>query len=59
MIITSKSGDAVAVMIKIVRRLIIIIALAMSSRAFAVEPSSDIPAWLRAHIGEGEGQNAN
>jgi hypothetical protein len=45
-------------MIKIVRRSIIVIALATSSRAFAVEPSSDIPAWLRAYIGEGERQIA-
>jgi len=29
-----------------------------SPRSFAVEQPSDVPAWLRAHIGEGEGQIA-
>jgi hypothetical protein len=38
--------------------LAIIGALPGSPRSLAVEPSSDIPAWLRAHIGEGEGQIA-
>ena len=37
---------------------IIIIAVSGSPRSFAVEQPSDVPAWLRAHIGEGEGQIA-
>jgi hypothetical protein len=36
----------------------IVIALLASPRSFASQPSSDVPAWLRAHIGEGEGQIA-
>jgi hypothetical protein len=32
--------------------------LTASSRAFAAEQSSDIPAWLRPHVGEGEAQIA-
>ena len=28
----------------------------VSPRSFAAEQSSDVPAWLRAHTGEGEGQ---
>jgi hypothetical protein len=36
---------------------VIVIALSGSSpRSFAADQSSDVPAWLRAHIGEGEGQ---
>jgi hypothetical protein len=38
--------------------LIIIIALSASSRSFAAEQTSDVPAWLRAHTGENEGQIA-
>jgi hypothetical protein len=37
---------------------IIIVAVSGSPRSFAVEQPSDVPAWLRAHIGEGEGQIA-
>ena len=37
---------------------IIVVALSGSPRSFAAEQSSDVPAWLRAHIGEGEGQIA-
>jgi hypothetical protein len=36
----------------------IAIALLASPRSFASQQSSDVPAWLRAHIGEGEGQIA-
>ena len=37
----------------------IVIALsALLPRSFAAEQASDVPAWLRAHIGEGEGQIA-
>jgi hypothetical protein len=45
-------------MVKIVSRLVIVITLAASSRSFAVEQQSDIPAWLNPHVGEGEGQIA-
>lgn len=45
-------------MVKIVSRLIVIIALAASSRSFAVEQPSDMPAWLAPHVGEGEAQIA-
>jgi len=36
----------------------IIIPLSGSSRSLATEQTSDIPAWLQAHVGEGEGQIA-
>ena len=45
-------------MVKIVSRLIIVIALAASSRSFAVEQRSDIATWLRPNVGAGEGQIA-
>jgi hypothetical protein len=35
-----------------------IIALSGALRSFAAEQPSDVPAWLRAHVGEGEGQIA-
>jgi hypothetical protein len=44
--------------VKIVGRLIVVIALASSARSFAVEQPSDIPAWLAPNVGEGEGQIA-
>ena len=53
-----RSSSVLLSMVKIVSRLIIVIALAASSRSFAVEQPSDIPAWLRANVGEGEGQIA-
>ena len=37
---------------------IIVIALAASSRSFAAEKPSEIPSWLRAHVGQGEDQIA-
>jgi hypothetical protein len=37
---------------------IIIVAVSGSPRSFAADQSSDVPAWLRAHVGEGEGQIA-
>jgi hypothetical protein len=37
---------------------IIIVAVSGSTRSFAADQSSDVPAWLRAHVGEGEGQIA-
>ena len=45
-------------MVKIVNRLIIVIAVAAASRSFAVEAPSDIPGWLRRNVGEGEAQIA-
>jgi hypothetical protein len=38
--------------------LIIMVALPAAPRSFAVEQPPDVPAWLRAHMGEGEGQIA-
>jgi hypothetical protein len=38
--------------------LFIIVALSGSPQSFAVEQPSAIPTWLRAHVGEGEGQIA-
>ena len=37
---------------------IIVIGLPASPRSFAAEEASEVPAWLRAHVGEGEGQIA-
>ena len=42
----------------IVGLFIIVVALSASPRSFAAEQPSDIPAWLRAHVGEGDGQIA-
>ena len=53
-----RSSSVLLRMVKIVSRLIIVIALASSSRSFAVEQPSDIPTWLRPNVGEGEGQIA-
>ena len=53
-----RSRSVLLSMVKIVNRLIIVIALAAASRSFAVEQPSDIPAWLRPDVGEGEGQIA-
>ncbi len=38
--------------------LTIVVALSGSLRSLAVEQPVDIPAWLRAHVGEGDGQIA-
>jgi hypothetical protein len=38
--------------------IIIVVALSGLPRSFAAEQSSDVPAWLQAHVGEGEGQIA-
>ena len=37
--------------------IVIVVALS-AARSFAVEQPADVPAWLRAHIGEGDGQIA-
>ena len=34
------------------------VVIALSSFSFAAEPAADLPAWLTAHVGEGEGQIA-
>lgn len=38
--------------------LVIVAGVLGSVRSLAAEPPSDVPAWLRAHVGEGEGQIA-
>ena len=38
--------------------IIIVVALSGLPRSFAAEQLSDVPAWLRAHVGAGEGQIA-
>jgi hypothetical protein len=38
--------------------LFFVIALSASPRSSATEQASDVPPWLRAHVGEGEGQIA-
>jgi hypothetical protein len=53
-----RSGSVVPSIVKRVGHLIVVIALAASSRCFAVEKPSDIPAWLRPNVGEREGQIA-
>ena len=53
-----RSSSVLLNIVKLVSRLIIVIALAASSRSFAVEKPSDIPAWLRPNVGEREGQIA-
>ncbi|MCP1845606.1 hypothetical protein ACVIHI_008925 [Bradyrhizobium sp. USDA 4524] len=49
---------SVLLIINIFSLVIIVIALLASPRSFAAQQSSDIPAWLRGHVGEGEGQIA-
>ena len=36
----------------------VIVAVSGSPRSFAVEQPTGVPAWLQAHVGEGEGQIA-
>ena len=38
--------------------IIIVVALSGLPRSFAAEQPSDVPAWLRVHVGDGEGQIA-
>ncbi len=45
-------------LLPLILSLTIIVTLPGSTRSLAVEQSSDVPAWLRAHVGEGEGQIA-
>jgi hypothetical protein len=44
--------------VKIFRLVFIVIALSAPPRSFAAEQASDVPAWLRDNVGEGEGQIA-
>ena len=44
--------------LKIFGLFFIVMALSASPRSFAGVQASDVPAWLRAHVGEGEGQIA-
>ena len=44
--------------VKIFSLFLIVIAFSTSRRSFAAEQASDVPAWLRAHVGDGEGQIA-
>ena len=46
-----------SILLAIVYVLIVVAALA-SPRAFATAPGPDVPAWLAAHIGDGDGQIA-
>jgi hypothetical protein len=47
-----------SVLPNIVSLFIIVIALSAAFRSFAAEQPSDVPAWLSAHVGKGEGQIA-
>jgi len=44
--------------VKIFSLFFIVITLSASPRSFAAEQASDVPAWLRVHVGEGQGQIA-
>ena len=52
------SSSVLLNIVNIFSRLIIVIALSVSSRSFAAEQPSDFPAWLRPNVGEGEDQIA-
>ncbi|HUI13805.1 MAG TPA: hypothetical protein VL048_10105 [Xanthobacteraceae bacterium] len=52
-----RSGSGVLKIVNIFS-LVILIALSMSPQSTAAAPSSEIPAWLKAHVGEGDGQIA-
>ena len=47
-----------SLLLHIVTIVSLVIALSGLPRSFAAEQPSDIPAWLQAHVGEGEGQIA-
>ena len=51
-------GSVLLTIVNILGLSVIVIALLALPRAFATPQSSDVPAWLRAHIGEAEGQIA-
>jgi hypothetical protein len=44
--------------VNILSLLVILIALTASARSFAALQPADVPAWLQAHIGDGDGQIA-
>ncbi len=50
--------SALLKIVKIFSLFTIVVALSASLRSFAAEQASDVPAWLRAHVGEGKGQIA-
>jgi hypothetical protein len=45
--------------VKFLSPFIIVIAMSASPRPLAASQSSDVPAWLRTHVGEGNGQIAH
>ena len=45
-------------MVKISSLFLVVIAVSMSSRSFAVEQPPDIAAWLSPNVGDGQGQIA-
>jgi hypothetical protein len=51
-----RSRSVLPKIVDIFSAFIIVIALSALPRSFAAERPSDVPAWLRVHIGEGEGQ---
>jgi hypothetical protein len=53
-----RSSSVLLNIVKFARRLIVIIALASPSHSFVMEKPSDIPDWLRPHVGERDGQIA-
>jgi hypothetical protein len=54
---TLQSRSLLAAIVSIVS-LIVVLALSGWPRSFAAGQSSDVPAWLKAHVGEGDGQIA-
>jgi hypothetical protein len=51
-------GSVLLNIVNIFSLFIIVIISLSASRSFAAERPSDIPAWLKAHVGEGDGQIA-
>src|SRR5262245_42049536 len=47
-----------AILLHVAGLIIIVVALSGLPLSFAADHPSDIPAWLRAHVGEGDGQIA-
>jgi hypothetical protein len=48
-----------SVLLNIVSLITIVVALSALHQSLAAEQSSDVPAWLKVHIGDGEGQIAH
>ena len=53
-----RSRSVLLNIVKIFSLFVLLIALSASPPAFAAEQAADVPPWLRAHVGEGEGQIA-